>query len=64
MKSMNDQRPQAKRIVRALTPEESERLTIARRETEADREEMLRDGRVAKQAWLAMRRDVDVAVSR
>jgi len=39
-------------------------LTIARREAEADREEILREGRVAKQAWLAMRRDVDDAVKR
>lgn len=61
---MSNQRPKAKCVVRALTPEETERLAIARREAEANRDEILRKGRVAKQAWLAMRREVDEAVHR
>jgi len=54
----------AKRIVRDLTPEEAARLAGARQEAEARRDEILGEGRVAKQAWLAMRRDVDDVISR
>lgn len=61
---MSNQRPKAKRVIRALTPDESQRLAVAREEVEANRDKILREGRVAKQAWLAMRRDVDDAVSR
>ena len=52
----------AKRIVRDLTPEEASRLEGARQEAEDNRDEILREGRVAKQAWLAMRRDVDEVI--
>lgn len=61
---MNNPRPKAKRVIRNLSPKESERLTIARREAEANRDEILREGRVARQAWLAMRGEVDEAVRR
>jgi len=53
----------AKRIVRDLTPQEAARLGGARQEAEARRDEILRQGRVAKQAWLAMRREVDEVIS-
>ncbi len=51
-------------MTRLLTPEETNRLAQARQEAEANRDEILREGRIAKQAWLAMRREVDEAVKR
>ena len=60
----NSKKRTAKRIVRPLSPEEAQRVAIARRETEAMREDILRQGRVAKKTWLAMRRDVDATISR
>lgn len=54
----------AKRVMRPLTAEESERVADARRDVEAERDEILQEGRAQKQAWLAMRRDVEATVSR
>jgi hypothetical protein len=59
---MNNKRPRAKRVIRELTPAERKRLELARRETEAERSDILEHGRVAKRAWLAMRRDVEQAL--
>jgi hypothetical protein len=61
---MNNSRKKAKRIIRPLTPEEADRVAAARRDVEAERDEILREGRIARQAWLAMRREVDQAVAR
>jgi len=61
---MNKPRKKAKRVIRPLTAEETKRVARARREVEAERDEILRQGRVAKQAWLAMRREVDEAIAR
>ena len=54
----------AKRVTRELTSDEQQRLDRARMETDANRDAILSDGRVAKHAWLAMRRDVDETVAR
>ena len=59
---MSNLRPNAKRVIRNLTAEETNRLAQARQEAEANRDEILREGRIAKQAWLAMRLEVDEAV--
>lgn len=59
---MNNKRPKAKRVIRQLTAAETKRLIRARKETEASRDEILREGRVAKQAWIAMRRTVEDTV--
>lgn len=56
---MTKRKRTAKRIVRPLTDDESLRLNAARQEVEANRGEILRNGRVARQAWLALRREVD-----
>jgi len=61
---MSNVRRKAKRVIRDLTAEETNRLAQARQEAEANRDEILREGRIAKQAWLAMRREVDEAVKR
>ncbi len=61
---MSNPRRNAKRVIRNLTAEETNRLAQARQEAEANRDEILREGRIAKQAWLAMRREVDEAVKR
>lgn len=53
-----------KRVMRELTPVEQQRLDRARLETDANREAILSDGRVAKHAWLAMRREVDETVAK
>ena len=53
----------AKRVNRQLTPDEQQRLDRARLDTETGREGILREGRVAKQAWTAMRQDVDQTVA-
>lgn len=55
---MREPRRTAKRIDRRLTEDEQARLALARRETEAQSEEILRDGRAAKQAWEVMRGEV------
>lgn len=62
MKSTNDGSRKAKRVIRPLTPSETGRLEKARKETEAEREGIVRKGRIAKRAWLATRREVDTAV--
>jgi vacuolar-type H+-ATPase subunit H len=49
----------AKRINRELTADEQKLLDRARLETENEREKILGDARLAKQAWAAMRLDVD-----
>lgn len=51
-------RPTANRVYRELTREEQQRVQQARESAEADREAILAEGRVRKQAWEAMRRDV------
>ena len=53
----------AKRVNRQLTPDEQQRLDRARLDTEMGREGILREGQMAKQAWTAMRRDVDQTVA-
>ncbi len=60
---MNRKTRTAKRILRDLTPDEAARLATARQEAEARREEILREGRVTKQAWRAMRREVSEVVA-
>ena len=55
---MNDKRPTSKRIYRDLTPQERQRLAAARSETEGIAEDILAEGRLRKQAWEAMRREV------
>ena len=60
---MSNPRKKPKRVIRPLTAEEARRVAEARRDVESEREEILREGRVAKQAWLAMRRDVDETVA-
>lgn len=47
-----------------VTPDEAGRLADARRKAEAKRDAILREGRVAKRAWRAMRQDVDEAIGR
>lgn len=61
---MTNPRKKAQRVIRPLTDDEKQRVANARREVEAECEEILRDGRIAKQAWVAMRREVDEMVSR
>lgn len=61
---MSKPRKTAKRVIRPLTAEETKRVANARREIEAERDEILREGRVVKQAWLAMRREVDEMIAR
>lgn len=61
---MSKPRKKAKRVIRPLTAEETRRLADARRDVEAKRDEILREGRAAKMACLAMRHDVDGTVSR
>ncbi len=53
----------AKRVNRQLTLEEQPKLDRARAETAEGREKILRNERVAMQAWSAMRRDVDQTVA-
>ena len=54
----------AKRVIRPLTAEETKRVDDARRDIEAERDEILREGRDRKRAWLMMRRDVDETIDR
>jgi hypothetical protein len=61
---MSKSRYTAKRVIRPLTDAETQRLADARRDVEAQRDEILREGRIAKQAWLAMRRDVEATIAR
>jgi ribosome-binding protein aMBF1 (putative translation factor) len=55
---MNRKRPTSGRVFRDLTPQQRQRLEVARKETEASKEEILAEGRIRKQAWDAMRREV------
>ncbi|MDA1056109.1 MAG: helix-turn-helix transcriptional regulator [Planctomycetota bacterium] len=48
----------SQRIYRELTPQERQRLEVARAETDSAKENVLAEGRVRKQAWDAMRREV------
>jgi len=61
---MSKPRKKVKRVIRPLTADETMRVAAARRDAEAERDEILREGRMAKQAWLAMRREVDETVAR
>jgi hypothetical protein len=61
---MNNPRKKAERIIRPLTDEEARRVASARKHSIEERDEILREGRIAKLAWLAMRREVDETVSR
>ena len=63
MKSTNELRKKATRMIRPLTAAETRRVANARRDVEMERDEILREGRAAKQAWLAMRCEVDKAVA-
>lgn len=56
-------KPTAKRIVRDLSAQETTRLAQARAEAEAGRGDILREGRERKQAWLAMRREVERSIA-
>ena len=51
-------RSTSERIHRELTSQERQRVQRARAQTEARREAILAEGRVRKQAWEAMRREV------
>ena len=51
------------RVYRKLTPEERKRLDVARAETEASKEQILAEGRIRKQAWTAMRREVERTIA-
>ncbi len=64
MSKMSKSQRKVKRVIRTLTLEESKHLVQARREIEAEREEILREARAAKRAWAAMRREVDETVAR
>ncbi|MEO8495226.1 MAG: helix-turn-helix transcriptional regulator [Planctomycetota bacterium] len=55
---MVHKQPTSKRVYRDLPPQERQRLEVARAETESAKEEILAEGRVRKQAWDAMRREV------
>jgi ribosome-binding protein aMBF1 (putative translation factor) len=61
---MSHSKRTAKRVIRPLTAEEQTRVAEARRDVEAERGEILREGRAAKEAWMAMRREVDETVGR
>ncbi len=52
----------AKRIRRALTSDEQQRLDQARAVAASERDDILREGRIAKQAWLATRRQLDATI--
>jgi hypothetical protein len=62
-KSMMKPKRVAKRVNRQLTPDEQQRLDRARLDTEMEREGILREGQMAKEAWTAMRHDVDQTVA-
>jgi hypothetical protein len=61
---MSNPRKKAERVIRPLTNEEAQRVASARQRAEADRDEILREGRIEKLAWLAMRREVDETIAR
>jgi ribosome-binding protein aMBF1 (putative translation factor) len=63
-KSMTKPHKKANRVIRPLTLEETRRIAVARRETDAEREEILSEGRAEKRAWLAMRHTVEETVKR
>ncbi len=54
----NRKRPTSERVYRDLTPQERARLETARAETLANRDSIMAEGRVHKQAWEATRREV------
>jgi ribosome-binding protein aMBF1 (putative translation factor) len=60
---MNSPRKKARRVIRPLTPDETKRVADARQDVEVERDAIRREGRIAKQAWLAMRREVGQAVT-
>lgn len=60
---MTPKRPTSERVYRDLTPQQRQRLDAARAETEASKEEILAEGRIRKQAWDAMRREVAQAIA-
>jgi hypothetical protein len=45
-------------VYRKLTPQQRQRLEVARAEAESSNEEILAEGRIRKLAWDAMRREV------
>jgi len=55
---MKKKRITSERVYRELTPAEQQRLDVSRAETETDKQEILSDGRVRKQAWQATQREV------
>jgi hypothetical protein len=60
---MSKSKQTARRVIRALTADETQRLAAARQAVEAERDEILREGRIAKNAWRAMRREVEATVA-
>lgn len=61
---MTKPRKKAQRVIRPLTDEETKRVADARREIEGERDAILREGRAQKQAWDAMRRELDETIAR
>src|SRR5437899_1809805 len=61
---MTRPRKKATRVIRPLTLEETQRVAAARRDADAEHEEILSEARAEKRAWLAMRHTVDETVSR
>jgi DNA-binding XRE family transcriptional regulator len=55
---MPRKRTASERVYRDLTPQEREQLEKARAETQADRDEILAEGRARKKAWEATRREL------
>lgn len=51
-------------MIRPLTAEEAGRVAQAREDVEAERDEIMREGRIEKQAWMAMRREVESTLER
>jgi len=60
---MNRKRPTSQRVYRDLSPQQRQRLEVARGEAESSKEEILVEGRIRKQAWDAMRREVAQAIA-
>jgi ribosome-binding protein aMBF1 (putative translation factor) len=64
LKLMTKSKRKAKRVIRPLTAEEAKCVAEARKQVEAERDEIMREGRIAKQAWMAMRREVEATMAR
>jgi len=51
-------KPTSQRVIRDLTPEERQRVDVARIETDAKQKKIVAEGQVRKKAWLATQREV------